>query len=121
MAQILQQILIAFGVGGAICLIGQILLDIAKLTPAHAMSLLVVSGSILGGLGLYQPFADWAGMGAGLPIISFGNQLALGALEGAQNQGFWGIWLGLLSNVSAGIALTVFWGITLALFCKPKG
>ncbi len=120
MAQISQQIVIAFGVGGAICLIGQILLDIVKLTPAHTMSLLVVSGSVLGGLGLYQPFADWAGMGASLPIISFGNQLVLGAIEGGQTQGFWGIWLGLLSNVSAGIALTVFLGLALSLFCKPK-
>ncbi len=113
-------ILKAFIVGGAFCLIGQLLFDIAKLTPAHTMSIMVTAGSILGGFGIYAKLADWAGAGATLPIISFGNMLVLGALEGAKSDGFWGIWTGILGGVSAGIAASVFFAFVIALIFKPK-
>ena len=77
----------AFAVGGLICVIGQILLDVARLTPSHVMSILVVSGAVLGGLGLYQPLIDFAGAGATVPITSFGNSLLEGALVEAERTG----------------------------------
>ena len=69
----------AFVVGGLICVVGQLLFDVAKLTPAHTLSLLVVIGAVLDGVGLYEPFADFAGAGATVPILSFGNSLVHGA------------------------------------------
>ena len=72
--------IIAFVVGGLVCVVGQLLFDVAKLTPAHTLSLLVVVGSVLDGFGLYEPFIDFAGAGATVPIMSFGNSLTHGAL-----------------------------------------
>ena len=107
-------------VGGLICVIGQLLMDLGKLTPAHTMCVLVVSGAVLGALGLYQPLADWAGFGAKLPISSFGNSLFQGALEGAGSDGFWGLWQGLLKTTSAGIGAAIVFAFTISLFFKAK-
>ena len=71
----------AFVIGGLICVFGQILFDVFKLTPAHTMSLLVVLGAVAGGLGLYEPFIKFAGAGATVPISSFGNSLVQGAIQ----------------------------------------
>jgi stage V sporulation protein AE len=116
----LKEVFGAFVVGGGLCLIGQLLFDVCRLTPAHTMSLLVVAGSVFGALGWYQPLAELGGMGGSLPIVSFGATLAKGAMAGAAHKGFWGIWLGMLQDVSAGISVTVFMALLVALLFKPQ-
>lgn len=111
----------AFVVGGLICVIGQLLLDVAKLTPAHVMSILVVSGAVLDGLGLYEPLIDFAGAGATVPITSFGNALVHGAMAEAQRTGLVGILTGIFEVTSAGISSAIIFGFLAALLFKPKG
>ena len=115
-----KEVFWAFVIGGGFCLIGQLLFDVGKLTPAHTMSIFVVAGSILGVFGWYQPLAKLGGMGGTLPIISFGNTLVKGAMAGAAQDGFWGIWLGMMQYVSAGISITVFMAIVVALLFRPQ-
>ena len=110
----------AFLVGGGICVVGQLLLDAANLTPANTMSVLVTTGSVTGALGWYGKLADWAGFGAKLPISSFGNTLTKGAMEGAAQGGFWGLFSGMLTPVSTGITAAVVWGFLVALLFRPK-
>ena len=87
----------AFIVGGIICVIGQLLLDLLKLTPAHAMCVLVVAGAILGGFGIYDQLIELAGAGASVPISSFGNSLLKGALEEIEAHGIIGVLTGILA------------------------
>jgi stage V sporulation protein AE len=103
------------------CVVGQLLLDVGRYTPAHTMSILVVSGAILGGLGLYEPLIDFAGAGATVPITSFGNALVHGALSEAENTGLIGILTGIFEVTSAGISAAIIFGFLAALFFKPKG
>ena len=110
----------AFAVGGAICLLGQLLFDAANLTPAVTMSLLVSAGAIAGGLGWYERLADWAGFGAQLPISSFGNILAQGALSGAAADGWRGLFAGMLQPASVGIVTTIAAGFAVALLFRPR-
>lgn len=118
--EFLTQFFRAWVVGGAICVIGQLLFDVAHLTPAHTMSLMVSVGSILGILGLYPLLVDFAGMGAMLPISSFGNTLVDGASSGLDGQGFIGIFSGMLQPVSIGVTAAVLFGFAAALLAKPK-
>ncbi len=111
----------AFVVGGLICVIGQLLMDVGKFTPAHTMSILVVSGAILDGLGLYEPLIDFAGAGATVPITSFGNSLVHGALKEAETTGIIGILTGIFEVTSAGISAAIIFGFIAALLFKPKG
>ncbi|MEG6523791.1 stage V sporulation protein AE [Desulfotomaculum sp. 1211_IL3151] len=111
----------AFVVGGLICVVGQLLMDIGKLTPAHTMSLLVVAGAILDGLGLYEPLIDFAGAGATVPITSFGNSLVHGAMAEAEATGLVGIITGIFEVTSAGISAAIIFGFMAALIVKPKG
>ena len=111
----------AFVIGGLICVIGQLLMDVGKLTPAHTMSLLVVSGAVLGGLGLYEPLVEFAGAGATVPITSFGNALVQGALSEAERTGLVGILTGIFEVTSAGISSAIIFGFMGALFFRPKG
>jgi stage V sporulation protein AE len=111
----------AFVVGGLICVIGQLLFDVAKLTPGHTMSLLVVVGAILDGLGLYEPLVDFAGAGATIPITSFGNSLVHGALQDAQAHGIIGVLTGMFQVTSSGISAAIIFGFIGALIFKPKG
>ncbi|WNR46327.1 stage V sporulation protein AE [Paenibacillus roseipurpureus] len=111
----------AFIVGGAICVLGQLLMDVGKLTPAHTMSTLVVLGAIGDGLGLYDPFIKWAGAGATVPITSFGNALVHGALEELQKDGYIGIITGIFKVTSAGVSSAIIFSFLAALFVKPKG
>lgn len=113
--------LTAFIVGGLICVIGQILMDVVKLTPAHTMSTLVVSGAILQGFGLYERLVDFAGAGATVPITSFGNSLVQGALTEADNYGIIGIITGIFEVTSAGISAAIIFSFMAALIFKPKG
>ena len=111
----------SFVVGGCICVIGQLLFDAAKLTPAHTMSILVTAGALLGAFGIYDKLVDFAGEGAALPIVSFGNTLVTSAMEGAAESGFFGIWSQMLADVSTGIAAAVFFAFATALIFKPHG
>lgn len=110
----------AFIVGGLICVIGQLLLDLTKMGSARILVLFVTSGVILGALGLYPPLVEWAGAGASVPLIGFGNALAKGALEGAKSDGVLGAFTGGITATAAGIAAAVFFGYLNALLFKPK-
>ncbi|MER1984541.1 MAG: stage V sporulation protein AE [Solibacillus sp.] len=113
--------LIAFVVGGIICMIGQLLMDVAKLTPAHTLSILVVSGAILDGFGLYEPLIDFAGAGATIPITSFGNSLTHGAMAEAEKHGWVGVLTGMFEVTSSGISAAIIFGFIAALLFKSKG
>jgi stage V sporulation protein AE len=117
----LDKFIWAFIIGGLICVIGQILMDKFKLTPAHTMCTLVVAGSILGGFGLYDKLIQFAGAGASVPISSFGNQLVKGALQEAQQTGFIGVLTGIFEITSAGISAAIIFGFLAALIFRPKG
>jgi stage V sporulation protein AE len=117
----LEKFLFAFLVGGAICVIGQIMMDVFRLTPAHTMSTLVVVGAILGGLGLYEPLVKFAGAGASVPISSFGNSLVKGALSEAEKTGIVGVLTGIFEVTSAGISAAIIFGFMGSLLFKPKG
>ncbi|MCL6639178.1 MAG: stage V sporulation protein AE [Firmicutes bacterium] len=111
----------AFVVGGLICVIGQLLMDVGRFTPAHTMCILVVSGAVLDGLGLYEPLIDFAGAGATVPITSFGNALVHGALAEAGQVGLIGILTGIFEVTSAGVSAAIIFGFLAAMFFKPKG
>lgn len=111
----------AFVVGGLICVIGQLLLDVGRYTPAHVMSILVVSGAVLDGFGLYEPLIDFAGAGATVPITSFGNALVHGALAEAEQFGLIGILTGIFEVTSAGVSAAIIFGFIAALLFKSKG
>jgi len=111
----------AFVIGGLICVSGQICFDLFKLTPAHTMSLMVVIGAIIGGLGLYEPFIEFAGAGATVPITSFGNALVQGAIQELKLNGFVGVITGIFEITSAGISAAIIFSFFAALLFKPKG
>ncbi|MRH41849.1 stage V sporulation protein AE [Aquibacillus halophilus] len=111
----------AFIVGGLICVIGQIMFDVFKLTPGHTLSILVASGSVLSGFGLYDKLVDFAGAGASVPITSFGNQLVNGAMEAADKHGIIGVITGMFQVTSSGISAAIIFGMIGAIFFKPKG
>lgn len=104
-------------IGGGICAIGQILMDVFKFTPAYTLSIFVVGGAVLSGLGFYQPLLDFSGAGAAVPITNFGNVLVQGALQGAASDGFIGIFSGVMRTASVGLSAAIFWGfLTTCLF-----
>lgn len=111
----------AFIVGGLFCVIGQLMFDILKLTPAHTLTSLVIIGAILGGLGLYDPLVNFAGAGATVPITSFGNSLVKGALSEADKHGFIGVITGIFEITSAGVSAAIIFGVIGALLFKSKG
>lgn len=111
----------AFVVGGIICVIGQLMMDGLKLTPAHTTSTLVVVGAILDGLGLYEPLIKFAGAGATVPITSFGNALVHGAMMEANRYGLVGVITGIFEVTSAGISAAIIFGFLAALLFKPRG
>lgn len=110
----------AFLVGGGICLLAQLLIDYTKLTPAKILVSFVVLGVILGGIGIYQPLVDFAGAGASVPLLGFGNTLAKGVREAVQEDGFLGILTGGLKATAGGITVTITAGLLASLFFKPK-
>lgn len=111
----------AFIVGGAICVIGQLMFDVLKLTPAHTMATLVVVGAIVDGLNLYEPLIDFAGAGATVPITSFGNALVHGALTELNKQGWIGVISGIFKVTSAGISAAIIFSFLASLVVRPKG
>ena len=117
----MEKFIFAFIIGGLICVIGQLIMDILEITPAHTTCTLVVIGAILGGLGLYDPLVKLAGAGAFVPISSFGNTLVTGALLDAEKTGFIGIFTGILKPVSSGVSAAIIFGFIAAIIFKPKG
>lgn len=111
----------AFVIGGLICVIGQIMFDVFKLTPAHTLSILVIAGAVMDGVGLYEPLIDFAGAGATVPITSFGNSLVHGAMAEAEQHGLIGVVTGIFEVTSAGISSAIIFGVIGAIFFKPKG
>ncbi|MGN7357834.1 stage V sporulation protein AE [Paenibacillus sp. SAF-054] len=116
-----MQFLWAFVIGGLICVIGQIMMDLFKLTPAHTMSTLVVAGAVADGFGLYDPLVKFAGAGASVPITSFGSSLVHGALSELQRDGWIGIVTGIFEVTSAGISAAIIFSFLAALLVRPKG
>ena len=115
-----MQYLWAFLIGGAICTVGQLLLSFTRLTSARILVLFVVAGAVLGGLGLYEPLVNFAGAGASVPLLGFGNALAKGAIEGAKEHGILGAFSGGLNATAAGISAAVLFGWLAALIFRPK-
>ena len=110
----------AFAVGGAICIIGQLLIDKTKLTPARILVIFVTTGAILGGFGIYEKLVEFAGAGATVPLTGFGNLLAKGAIEKVKSDGFIGAFTGGTAAAAGGIAAAVFFGYIASLVAKPK-
>lgn len=117
----MEQYLMAFVIGGLICVIGQLLMDLTPLNPAHVLVLFVVAGGILSGLGLYQPLVELGGAGATVPLTGFGHSLVSGTLEDVQKFGLIGAFTGGLRSTAAGITAAVVFGLTFALIFDPKG
>lgn len=110
----------AFLVGGALCLIAQILIDKTKLTPARILVSYVVIGVFLGAIGVYQPLAEWAGAGATVPLTGFGNNLAKGVRQAVDENGFLGIFTGGLKAAAGGITAAIVSGLLASLIFKAK-
>lgn len=110
----------AFVVGGALCLIGQILIDKTKLTPARILVGYVVAGVILGAIGLYDPLIDYAGAGASVPLTGFGALLARGVREAVEEKGLVGVFTGGLSAAAGGICAAILFGLISSILFKPK-
>lgn len=113
--------LYAFLVGGFICVIGQIMLDGFKLSPAHVIVSFVVIGAALDAFGIYDKLIDFAGAGATVPITSFGHSLLHGAMQEGKDHGYVGLVMGIFKLTSAGISSAILFGFVVALIFKPKG
>lgn len=109
-----------FAVGGALCAIGQLLIDKTKLTPARILTVYVVSGLVLEAAGLYSPLVKWAGAGATVPLTGFGSTLAMGVEKAVSERGVLGAFTGGFTAAAAGICAAVFFGIIVALLFKPR-
>lgn len=116
----LMGLLKCFVTGGIICVIGQILIDKTKLTPARILVIFVTSGAILGGLGIYKYLVDFAGAGATVPLTGFGYNLAKGAIKAVKESGLIGAFTGGVTASAGGIAAAVFFGYIASLISKPK-
>lgn len=116
----LWDIIKAFLVGGAVCAIGQLLIDFTKLTPARILTGFVITGVILSALGLYKPFADFAGAGATVPLTGFGHLLAEGIRKTIENDGFLGIFTGGLTAAAGGVTAALLFGLTASFLFRQK-
>ena len=117
----MQAYLMAFIIGGLICVVGQLLMDLTSLTPAHVLVLFVVLGGILSGVGVYQPLVDIAGAGATIPLTGFGHTLVTGTLEEVAKVGLFGVFTGALKAAAAGVMAAVVFGFMMAVIFNPKG
>ena len=117
----MQPYIMAFVIGGLICVVGQLLMDLTKLTPAHVLVLFIVLGGVLSGLGLYQPLVDIAGAGATVPLLGFGHALVTGTIEDINSFGFIGIFSGALRVTAPGIMSAVVFGFFMSVLFNPKG
>ena len=110
----------AFIVGGIICALTQVLMDKTKLLPGRIMVLLVCTGAVLGAIGLYQPFSEWAGAGANVPLLGFGNTLWNGMKEAIDQEGFIGIFKGGFTASAVGISGALVFSYLASLICDSK-
>ena len=110
----------AFICGGILCAIGQLLIDKTKLTPARILVLYVVSGVVLGGLGIYKYLVEWGGAGATVPLTGFGYLLAKGVAKAVEEMGILGAFTGGVTAAAGGITAAIFFGLLVALIFKPK-
>ena len=110
----------AFLVGGLLCMLGQILIDRTRLTPARILSGYVVAGVVLSAVGLYQPLVDFAGAGAAVPLTGFGHLLAKGVREAVRQDGFLGALTGGLTASAAGVTAAVFFALLAAVLFRAK-
>jgi stage V sporulation protein AE len=111
----------AFVVGGIICSLGQLLMDLTSLTSAHVLVLFVCIGALLSGVGLYEKIAAFGGAGATIPLTGFGHALVQGILEQVETKGAVGILSGVFKNTSMGVVTAVVLGVIIALLFNPKG
>lgn len=117
----MQQYILVFVIGGMICVVGQLLMDLTPLTPAHILVLFVCLGAILSGLGLYQPLIDLAGAGATIPLPGFGHSLVVGVLQDIDKSGILGLFTGAFRSAAAGLMSAVLFGFVFAVIFNPKG
>lgn len=110
----------AFLVGGAICVIGQLLMDFTKMTPARILVTFVCLGTVLGALGIYDRLIDFAGAGASIPLTGFGSSLAKGTREAVEKDGLLGVITGPLSSMSGGVTVAMLCSLVVALVTKSK-
>ena len=110
----------AFVCGGLLCLIGQILIDRTKLTPARILVSYVVAGVVLGAVGIYEPIARWGGAGATVPLTGFGYGLAKGVKKAVAEQGLLGALTGGITATAGGITAAILLALLVAFLCKPK-
>lgn len=115
-----MEYLSAFIVGGIICVIGQILMDTTKLTPARILVIFVTVGAILGAFGIYDKIVEIGGAGATVPLPGFGNSLAKGAIKAVEEKGLIGAFTGGITGTAAGITAAIFFGYIMALVFNPK-
>ncbi|MCD7946840.1 MAG: stage V sporulation protein AE [Oscillospiraceae bacterium] len=118
--EVFGEYLRAFICGGIFCLIGQILIDKTKLTPAKILVIYVVAGVVLGGLGIYKYIVAFGGAGATLPLTGFGYNLAKGVAKAVAEKGIFGALTGGVTAAAAGITAAIFFGYLIALIFKPK-
>ena len=116
----LIDLLKAFAVGGLICFIGQILIDVTKLTPGRILVAFVVAGVVLTATGIYEPIVDWAGAGASVPLTGFGYTMAKGTEKAIAEQGMRGILTGGLSAASGGVTAAILCGVVASFLAKEK-
>lgn len=109
-----------FLVGGALCVLGQLLIDYTRLTPARILTGYVMAGLVLGALGLYGPLADWAGAGASVPLTGFGWNLARGVKKAVAEHGLLGVFTGGFTAAAGGLCAAVLFGLLAALLGKPQ-
>ena len=110
----------AFVIGGAICVVGQILIDLTSLTPGRILVLFVVSGVVLSAVGIWEPISKFAGAGASVPIVGFGHTLAQGVKEAVRTEGLIGIFTGGFSACSGGVAASLIFGLLAAVLGKSN-
>lgn len=110
----------AFIVGGIICVIGQLLLDGTKLTPAHVLVAFVTTGAILGAFGIYEPIVKFGGTGATIPLTGFGYSLSKGAIDTVKSQGLIGAFTGGIQSTAGGVAAAIVFGYIMAVIFNPK-
>ncbi|HHZ17056.1 MAG TPA: stage V sporulation protein AE [Clostridia bacterium] len=118
----MEMLVRAFVLGGLICVIGQLLMDLTPfhITPAHILVGYVTTGVVLSALGLYQPLVDWGGAGATVPLSGFGHSLAQGAIRGVESKGLLGALGGGIEATSVGVAAAIVFGLVAATFFQPK-
>ncbi len=118
-----ENVPMAFLVGGLICVIGQLIMDLTPfvVTPAHILVGYVTTGVVMSAIGLYEPLVNFAGAGATVPLSGFGHALAQGAIQGVTSKGLIGAFSGGLEATAAGVAIAIISGFTIATIFNPKG